>query len=182
MTPLRIIGVPPEHSLPPEPDGLYQVILGDCVLPGHVLGKYQTAELADDAVRYFADHYKLDSHPCKSNRMVMPYLTLIQGGRSDQDGSADRMTITAAHLKRTSDHIRKEYGDEIKKLRKLLRLYNVMCDCPVCYASPRMTSTSRPFRSGSKNTVVTPTGWVIEHGGSCDVGKAIADGSNADDR
>ena len=90
MTTLRIIGVPPEHSLPPEPDGLYQVILGDCILPGHVLGKYPSAELADDAVRYFADHYKLDSHPCKSNREVMPYLTLIQGGRSCPSGCVEK--------------------------------------------------------------------------------------------
>lgn len=79
---LMIIAVPPEHSLPPEPDGLYQVFLGDCVLPGHLLGTYGTAEEADADARKFAEHYGLAALPCKIDRKVLPHLTLIQGGRA----------------------------------------------------------------------------------------------------
>jgi hypothetical protein len=84
-----IIAVPPEHALPPRTDGLYQVFLGDCVLPGHLLGTYETAAAADADARRYAEHYGLTGLMCKSTR-ALPHLTLIQGGRSTPKGSTER--------------------------------------------------------------------------------------------
>jgi len=59
----------------------YAVILGDCVLPGHIIGRYNTQEEADEACLVFADHYRLRRHPYKEPWRFAPVLTLIRGGQ-----------------------------------------------------------------------------------------------------
>jgi hypothetical protein len=84
---LLVIAVPPEHSYPREPDGLYQVFLGDCVLPGHLLGKYGTREEANAAAFSFAGHYDLRPMLIRPSKDDGPHLRLIQGG-ADLNGRA----------------------------------------------------------------------------------------------
>lgn len=89
MSRLLVIAVPPEHSLPREPNGLYQVFLGDCVLPGHLLGKYFTREEANTACVDFAEHYSIQAMPIYEHK-ERPHLQLIQGGAAGLTGSAER--------------------------------------------------------------------------------------------
>ncbi len=64
----------------------FAVVLGDCVLPGHILGRYMTQEVADAECVRFADHYKLRRHPYKQPWRFAPVLTLIHGGKgADHD-------------------------------------------------------------------------------------------------
>lgn len=51
--------VPPEYMPEPECDGGYAVILGDCVMPGHILDRAKTTEEADEKGQWWANHYKL---------------------------------------------------------------------------------------------------------------------------
>lgn len=41
----------------------YAVILGDCVMPGHVLARAETVEEADKKGRWWSAHYGLPLHP-----------------------------------------------------------------------------------------------------------------------
>ena len=80
MGQLRVITVPPDALSPHERAGGYAVILGDCVLPGHFLGRYPTQVLADEACRYFADHYRLTGYPMDGPWRKRAAFTVIQGG------------------------------------------------------------------------------------------------------
>ena len=65
----------------------YAVILGDCVLPGHIIGRYFSDEDADAACVKFADHYKLRRHIYRQPWRFAPVLTLIEGGRAAEPSS-----------------------------------------------------------------------------------------------
>lgn len=85
-TPLMVITVAYSDLPPVDRVGPFSfaVVLGDCVLPGHIIGRYMTDEEADEACVKFADHYKLRRHPYRQPWRFAPVLTLIEGGRSGQ--------------------------------------------------------------------------------------------------
>lgn len=64
---LLVIVVPPNiaaslpESLrdPDEPDGAFQIVLGDCIMPGFVLEYAYDAEAADARATWWANHYGL---------------------------------------------------------------------------------------------------------------------------
>lgn len=60
----------------------FAVVLGDCVLPGHIIGRYMTDTEADEACVKFADHYNLRRHIYREPFRFGPVLTLIRGGRA----------------------------------------------------------------------------------------------------
>lgn len=62
---------------------------------------------------------------------------------------------------------------ETEELRRLLRLYDGQNDCPVCMATPEMIADSYPLRHGSKNTVVIPRRWRVNHEKGCAVARAL---------
>lgn len=82
MGTLMVITVPPEALRDPTNEN-YEVILGDCVLPGHCLGQYPTIELANEACERFAQHYRLQAYPytpltpAQARRLAF---TVIKGG------------------------------------------------------------------------------------------------------
>jgi hypothetical protein len=80
---LQVMTVPPEYVRDDDGEG-FAVILGDCVLPGHILGRYPTAQLADDACREFARYYGLIGRPIEDPWNRRPRLTLILGGAGDK--------------------------------------------------------------------------------------------------
>lgn len=79
MSKLMVITVPPEFTR----NGAHEVILGDCILPGHVLGTYPTASEADDACERFAAHYELRAHTLRAAEVWSrrAEMRLIKGGR-----------------------------------------------------------------------------------------------------
>lgn len=83
MGELRVITVEPNFLPPGDRADGYAVVLGDCILPGHYLGRYSDPEQADLACRYFADHYGLKAYPLEMWR-GRPDLRLIIGGRAGQ--------------------------------------------------------------------------------------------------
>lgn len=90
MGQLRVMTVPPEFLPPREREEGYAVILGDCVLPGHYLGRYATEEEADKACINFADHYQLKSYPVDGPWRKREKFTLILGGLSSPNESEER--------------------------------------------------------------------------------------------
>lgn len=77
-------------TVPPKVDGdSYDVVLGDCVLPGFVLGRFGTPEEADASCKYFGQHYNLRAFPLDTPWKRRGEFVLIQGGRSSENGSAD---------------------------------------------------------------------------------------------
>jgi hypothetical protein len=90
-TPLKVITV--AYSDLPITDRVgpfgFAVVLGDCVLPGHIIGRYMTEDEADDACVHFGDHYNIRRHPYKQPWRFAPVLTLTQGGLSSPSGGHD---------------------------------------------------------------------------------------------
>ena len=93
-TPLMVITVAYSDLRPTDRVGpfAYAVILGDCVLPGHIIGRYLTQDEADAACTNFADHYNLRRHIYREPFRYAPVLTLIQGGRASLPSSAEKKT------------------------------------------------------------------------------------------
>jgi hypothetical protein len=58
-TPLKIIVVPSWAMPELERREGFAVILGDCVMPGHILARAETVEEADEKGQWWANHYKL---------------------------------------------------------------------------------------------------------------------------
>lgn len=90
-TPLQVITV--AYSDLPIVDRVgpfeFAVILGDCVLPGHIIGRYMTVDEADEACVKFADHYRLRRLIYRQPWRFMPVLTLIQGGLASPNEGGD---------------------------------------------------------------------------------------------
>lgn len=63
MTTLRIIVVPAWAMPALERAGGYAVILGDCIMPGHVLARAETVAEADEKGRWWSRHYGLPLYP-----------------------------------------------------------------------------------------------------------------------
>lgn len=86
-TPLMVITVTSSDLPASDRIALYEfaVILGDCVLPGHILGQYMTQEEANDACIRFADHYRLRRYPYQEQNEPFPMLRLIIGGESEEN-------------------------------------------------------------------------------------------------
>jgi hypothetical protein len=60
---------------------------------------------------------------------------------------------------------------ETERLRSLLAMYAETNDCPVCLAVPKMVDVDVEQRG---NVVIHRHGrWHVEHGLSCDVGRAL---------
>lgn len=77
MSRLMVIAVYPKGDSDP-----FEVYLGDCVLPGFLLGQYTTAAEADAAVKKYADHYELMGVPTVSEADIRrSRLTVIKGGK-----------------------------------------------------------------------------------------------------
>jgi hypothetical protein len=85
MGTLFVITVPDEF-LPAEErgGGAYAVILGDGVLPGHYLGRYEYAAMADSECVRFAAHYGLDAYPFDSPWSRRMGFVVLKGGKADQ--------------------------------------------------------------------------------------------------
>lgn len=87
MSTLRVMTVPPEFLPAQDRADGYAVILGDCILPGHYLGRYGTEEEADKACRYFAEHYGLTGFPLDGPWRRRAAFTVILGGLSSDQSS-----------------------------------------------------------------------------------------------
>jgi hypothetical protein len=59
MSRLRVIVVPPDFKR----TFAYEVVLGDCILKGFVLGTYPILAKANEACDFFATHYELTACP-----------------------------------------------------------------------------------------------------------------------
>lgn len=83
MAELMVITVPPE-SLPvsDQAEG-YAVILGDCILPGHYLGRYPDVDTANNACQAFAMHYRLKAY-LMTPHSPRAHLRLILGGKASK--------------------------------------------------------------------------------------------------
>lgn len=58
---LLVIAVGPDDT--PDPENGFAVILGDCILPGHILARYPDRETVNLGCHEFATHYGLDARP-----------------------------------------------------------------------------------------------------------------------
>lgn len=71
-------------TCPPVPGGKkYTVVLGDCVLPGFVLGRYDNEREADSACRSFGKHYNVKAYPIETPWKRRDAFLVIQGGRTE---------------------------------------------------------------------------------------------------
>ena len=70
-------------DLPPherDPFCPYAVLLADGILPGLYLQRYQTAEVADEGCRFFANHYGVRARPLNGPWAKRAKFQLIKGG------------------------------------------------------------------------------------------------------
>lgn len=86
---LQVIIVPPDirASLPASlrdherPDD-YQIVLGDCIMPGFVLGYEATAEEADAKATWWANHYGLRARLINGPGERRSRFVVLTGGAS----------------------------------------------------------------------------------------------------
>lgn len=84
---LQVIVVPPDirASLPASlrdherPDD-YQVVLGDCIMPGFVLEYAETADAADTRATWWANHYGLRARLMNSPGERRSRFVVLHGG------------------------------------------------------------------------------------------------------
>ena len=88
---LQVIVVPPDirASLPEQfrdsawaDPGDYQIILGDCIMPGFVLEYAETAEEADARATWWANHYGLRARLINGPGERRSRFVVLTGGAS----------------------------------------------------------------------------------------------------